>query len=387
MRLFLFSGKVAFVIGADERHIAYAVKSKFKDIEGIQIDIGKEYLEKLIQYPIRIPRLDDAETEFYIACLLLQHKLPNEKFTLIIDELNKKRHEDFLKFSIAQSVNTLPYYSEYQSEITDCIAVAKQLASILSKGLNGNPRQCKRFLNSLDMRVSIAKYKNKVLDQKILAKIMMLEYIQPNLFRKMAELSANDKLKPELISFETGKFDDAQELKLWKNEEWVRNWCAISPKLANEELALYFYFTRTALDSKLNQLGSKLSLKAQEICTKLLSKADISVAQAIKEFDSIGDAEATKVLEIVYNDMISDSKIDDSKFKAFIAWGETRETLYPEVIAYIQTMPATKIPLGAIPVIRGFADKIKKYTDIKLAIETWKSNQLLKVAIDQAFAD
>jgi len=387
MRLFLFSGKVAFVIGADERHIAYAVKSKFKDIEGIQIDIGKEYLEKLIQYPIRIPRLDDAETEFYIACLLLQHKLPNEKFTIIIDELNKKRHEDFLKFSIAQSVNALPYYTEYQSEITDCIAVAKQLASILSKGLNGNPRQCKRFLNSLDMRVSIAKYKNKVLDQKILAKIMMLEYIQPNLFRKMAELSANDKLKPELIAFETGKFDDAQELKLWKNEEWVRNWSAISPKLANEELALYFYFTRTALDSKLNQLGSKLSLKAQEICTKLLSKADISVAQAIKEFDSIGDAEATKVLEIVYNDMISDSKIDDSKFKAFIAWGETRETLYPEVIAYIQTMPATKIPLGAIPVIRGFADKIKKYTDIKLAIETWKSNQLLKVAIDQAFAD
>ena len=46
IKLFLFEGKVAFVIGADERHISYAVKSKFKDIEGIQIDIGKEYLEK-----------------------------------------------------------------------------------------------------------------------------------------------------------------------------------------------------------------------------------------------------------------------------------------------------------------------------------------------------
>ena len=47
MKLFMFTGKVAFVIGADERHISYAVKSKFKDIEGIQIDIGKDYLEKL----------------------------------------------------------------------------------------------------------------------------------------------------------------------------------------------------------------------------------------------------------------------------------------------------------------------------------------------------
>lgn len=55
MKLFMFTGKVAFVIGADERHISYVVKSKFKDIEGIQIDIGKEYLEKLVQYPIHMP--------------------------------------------------------------------------------------------------------------------------------------------------------------------------------------------------------------------------------------------------------------------------------------------------------------------------------------------
>ena len=39
IKLFLFEGKVAFVIGADERHISYAVKSKFRDIEGIQISI------------------------------------------------------------------------------------------------------------------------------------------------------------------------------------------------------------------------------------------------------------------------------------------------------------------------------------------------------------
>ena len=72
MKLFMFTGKVVFIIGADERHISYAVKSKFENIEGIQIDIGKEYLEKLIQYPIRIPRLNSSEVEIYIGCLLLQ---------------------------------------------------------------------------------------------------------------------------------------------------------------------------------------------------------------------------------------------------------------------------------------------------------------------------
>src|SRR5690606_11637359 len=58
IRLFLFTGNSVFIIGADERHIAYAVKRKFNEIEGQQINIGKEYLEKIIQYPIRIPRLN-----------------------------------------------------------------------------------------------------------------------------------------------------------------------------------------------------------------------------------------------------------------------------------------------------------------------------------------
>ena len=80
MRLFLFNGKVAFVIGADERHVSYAIKNKFKDIEGINMDIGKEYQEKIIQYPIRIPSMNKDETEFYILCLLAENELEEQKF-------------------------------------------------------------------------------------------------------------------------------------------------------------------------------------------------------------------------------------------------------------------------------------------------------------------
>ena len=36
------------------------------DIEGINMDIGKEYQEKLIQYPIRIPCMNMDETEFAV---------------------------------------------------------------------------------------------------------------------------------------------------------------------------------------------------------------------------------------------------------------------------------------------------------------------------------
>jgi hypothetical protein len=41
------------------RHVIHAAKSKFKEIEGNQLDIGKESLEKMVQYPIRIPQLSE----------------------------------------------------------------------------------------------------------------------------------------------------------------------------------------------------------------------------------------------------------------------------------------------------------------------------------------
>lgn len=100
MRLFLFEGKVAFVIGADERHISYAIKTKFKDIQGINMDIGKEYQEKLVQYPILIPSMNKDETEFYILCLLAENELDRNVFEKLLSYLQAKRGEKPLDFSI-----------------------------------------------------------------------------------------------------------------------------------------------------------------------------------------------------------------------------------------------------------------------------------------------
>ena len=187
IRLFLFNGNVAFIIGADERHISYAVKKKFKEIEGLQIDIGKEYLEKMIQYPIRIPRMNTKEVEFYITCLFFQKDLEKDEFDKMIKYLNEEKKKDFLNFNIDYSLisNGQP---ELAGKVKESIIVAKQLASVLSNGLNGNPRQCKRFLNSLYMRLEMAKYKKIDLDRKVLAKVMMLEYFKVPLFKKIAKL-------------------------------------------------------------------------------------------------------------------------------------------------------------------------------------------------------
>lgn len=83
MRLFLFAKGTSFVIGADQRLIEYAIKTRYKDVIGNNLDIGREYMEKVIQYPVMIPALDENEVEQYISCLLLEKELEKEDFNKV----------------------------------------------------------------------------------------------------------------------------------------------------------------------------------------------------------------------------------------------------------------------------------------------------------------
>src|SRR5260370_35520072 len=58
--------------------------------------------------------------------------------------------------------------------------IANRIAPTLSRGLRGNPRQLKRFLNTLLLRLETAKRRNVRLDPAILAKLMILEQVARN---------------------------------------------------------------------------------------------------------------------------------------------------------------------------------------------------------------
>lgn len=77
IRLFVFTSRTAFVIAADDAMIEYAVRKHFPDLPdttGPQT-YSRNYLEKLIQVPFRIPALGDIETRIYVSLLLIGAKL------------------------------------------------------------------------------------------------------------------------------------------------------------------------------------------------------------------------------------------------------------------------------------------------------------------------
>jgi len=73
IRLFVFTPRTAFVVAADEAMIEYAVRKHFPDLPdatGPQT-YARNYLEKLIQIPFRIPALGETETRIYVTLLLI----------------------------------------------------------------------------------------------------------------------------------------------------------------------------------------------------------------------------------------------------------------------------------------------------------------------------
>lgn len=353
IRLFLFTGNTVFIIGADERQIAYAVKNKFKEIKGQEIDIGKEYLEKLIQYPIRIPRLNSKEMEFYMICLLLQKKLDTDKFAELIDYLNKQKRKKFLDFDVDYEL-LMNFDKDIANNTRDEISIAKQLSPILSAGLNGNPRQCKRFLNSLSMREKMASFRNVDLDRKILAKIMLLEYFKPVLFETISSNLDNKGMSSHIKKIENNDFQNNKE---YEDDNWVKNWIEVEPSLAEKDLTKYLYFLRES-NKGFSGIEPDISKEGKEVLKQLLMNSEIAEKKGIEESKKLGNLDLQKILKILYSKLIDDDKLNNNSFKVFMRFVEVHKDLHGDAIKYLKSINPDKIKMVHAPLISSFKNNL-----------------------------
>ena len=71
-------------------------------------------------------------------------------------------------------------------ELKADFVLAEQIAPVLALCAEGNPRQTKRFLNALVLRIDMATDRGVSLDRATAAKLLLLEYFLPDLFRTLA---------------------------------------------------------------------------------------------------------------------------------------------------------------------------------------------------------
>lgn len=322
MRLFLFVEGMSFVIGADERLIQYSIKSKYKEVPGNNLDIGKEYLEKVIQYPLYIPQLTRAEVNQYLACLLLRETLTKDQFKEILSIIyTLDPDQDFSMEQISDKA------SDIAESCKKDMALARQISSVLAPSINGNPRQCKRFLNTLYMRLKLAKARNVALDKNILAKLMLAEYFNPEFFKAVTKPENRELFK----AFEKGEeLNDDNPFAVWKEKDWVKKWMQNGTRLDEEKLDKYVYFA----DVK-NRYGQSsldmLSPTARKCYEQLVDGTEMNRNAALKLVDKLVPGEkaiiASEVFAVIENTSTINVEVLRSYTEFCIKAGMTEDAL------------------------------------------------------------
>ena len=318
LRLFLSVPNSAFVIAADERLVELAVQTRYgRDSSGIR-NVARDYLEKLVQVPVRIPPLSHIDVITYVNLLFVQLHI-GERVTEVTDKLlanAKANSSGNIGFDFRWLKDN---FKDIPDALEDDFALAMQIGNLLAEQLRGNPRQIKRFLNTLVLRLGMSEQRGAQLKRRILAKLMILEYAARAKFEKLAELQAAQSGKPhELESLlsqlptKEQKTSKAQKTKVkeekppeldaefqdWLGDEWFRRWIADDPVLTGVDLRPYFYISRETFGSSgMGQL--RMSSVARKVLNLLVSGSEIKVKQALPLFKTLPTQETNEMIDML----------------------------------------------------------------------------------------
>lgn len=336
VRLFVFTSRTAFVVAADEAMIEYAVRKHFPDLPdttGPQT-YARNYLEKLIQVPFRIPALGDTETRIYITLLLIGLELgENDPELNTLISISREQLKRPWVVGALDSATVRDALGDKASRTKNALALSDQIGPILSAGTKGNPRQIKRFLNTLVLRQRTAEARGFGDDVKlpILAKLMLAERFLPHLFDQIATVAATTpdgtcfdlaaletaviesesekkKDKENKIKASKGKDNSKSSVKLevdeitenalldeWLSSQAIKAWAGIQTPIGNEDLRPYLFVAKDRKDyfgvpSALGYLagvveqllGSKFAVQSLEADLKRLA-----LPEAVQLFEAV----------------------------------------------------------------------------------------------------
>ena len=269
IKLFLSVPKMAFVIAADEAPVIDAIKDRYKTSDN-RAEMSRQYLEKIIQIPVRVPNLGRPSTEAYLALMLIERRLDGEQFGQLVNHVNVRRRAGETSLLDGQPVSL-------GTDAEGDLALAAELAPILYAQLSGNPRRLKRFLNAYWIRTNIAAARKVALAPAALAKLMVLEELNRDRFKDLISWAADGTLKDRLSKLESekGASDEA-----WTNAE-MAVWAKQGPALAEVDLLPYLQLAASL--SQLTFTGLGLSAELQELLSRLTGQTDTARKAAAKE--------------------------------------------------------------------------------------------------------
>lgn len=419
IRLFVFTKRTAFVVAADEAMIEYAVRKHFPDLPsstGPQT-YARNYLEKLIQVPFRIPPLGVTETKIYVTLLLIGADLDENdpEFGKLITAARERLKRPWSGETIDATL-IKETMGDKAALANQALILSDQIGPILANGSKGNPRQIKRFLNALMLRKRTADARGfgEEIGITILAKLMLAEQFMPRLFEQIAHkavsspdgicdelnqleaaAASGDEPKPEMIrpsgarTAKTGRkvalSDDSSKesgstlLKEWLENQQFLEWAAIRPPLTGVDLRPYLFVTK---DRK-NYFGTATALGLLATITELLLGPKISIQAREEDIKQLSIAEANSAFEQVRSHIISNDEFETEPdgIAGMSILVKAHPTLQANLLDFLEGLPGDRLGFW---VVKGWSDVIKdadKLERFQKLLERWSTVPKLKAVI------
>ena len=419
IRLFVFTANTAFVVAADEAMIEYAVRKHFPDLPETTgpRDYARNYLEKLIQIPFRIPALGETETRIYVTLLLAGAEVGEEtagygQLILAARERLKRPWESAPLDAAA--VNTA--LGGNASKAHNALMLSDQIGPILASGAKGNPRQIKRFLNTLLLRQKTADARGfgDEIKLPVLAKLMLAERFLPSLFDQIAtvavthpmgcctDLAALEKVgvmddTNSLNASTKPKATDEKELKPagaiaaaitesailteWKSSHSILAWARVQPSIAEIDLRPYLFVTK----DKKDYFGPASVLGHLAVVAEKLLGPKLSVQTLESELKQLAQPEAEKLFEAVRTKIMSGDTFDSQPagIEGMVVLVKAQPTLQSRLLDFLNALPSSRCG----PWVVGGWQSVFKDTDalarLDRLLDSWSNvtnNQMLKLA-------
>lgn len=309
IKLFLSVNKTTFIISVDENIIQYAIKKKYPALDGFSVSFDREYIEKIIQLPIYIPELSSKDIENYMMLLVAQQYCDSKGFLELIGKLRAEKtriSEAKLTVEKMKELCGSLIKSEEQKPFLETLQIVDGIRGLISGNLKGNPRQAKRFLNTFTTKRQLAGlyYGENAIDYRILAKLLVLQKLDPTLFIELNEWNKsfstiNEKYK---LMKDTISKEDAANLNdgysSWRVPA-IKKWVLSNPvDLELIPLDRYFYLTRENL-KKTEVDNSTISMASKDVLAKLANSSLSSIQSPIAEMKKLTPGEIEDVIKIV----------------------------------------------------------------------------------------
>ncbi len=302
MRLLLHVQRTAFLIAADESMIRGAVRAHFKGVD-IEDGLVTSYFDKLIQIPLRVPRLGINEVKVYLALLLTdlaarKGKLPREAQSdgqaAVLKSLKKSWSKGISRELLDEA------FAQHKAVVARELDIADQLAPLLvtSAEIAGNPRLIKRFLNNLVIRQTIA--------EEMEMPLALEELVKVQLFERCASSAAFEFLTKAVAEnpdgnaeFLTAMEDAAQTAEKYEppHPSWTgpfyEQWLKLAPRLAGKNLQPILHLSR---DRSLGLAAyDELSSEAKKILEATMEATERS-ALLVKQLAALGEGDVSRIL-------------------------------------------------------------------------------------------